>query len=547
MTPREAAGLVWGCLLLVLTHSVACTEASRSDRTATGDAPGNAAQRSRELRAVALPDLSRTAATVQAQITERYSAFQQRIAASSLPPAERANEYGDMGKLFLAADLLDVAEACFLNASALAATDMRWPYFLGHLHRKQGALETSAEFFEAARRLDPSHFATSIWSGEVHLAREDPNQAEPHFARALSMQPRSAAALAGIGRAALGKRDFARAVTYLEQSLSIDADAAVVHYATGMAYRGLGQQEKAEAHLRQKAGGDVLVPDPLMQDVQQLLQSAPAFESLGIRALANGEPKAAVGYFEKGLALAPEDPSLHQRLGTALYLTGAPDAARAHFETALRLSPSFAPAHYSLGVLLASSGRYPEAVERFSAAATHDRHYVEPRLQMADILRHTGRPQQALRYYAEVLQIDPRSVEGQFGEALALVALKRYRDAHRRLESAVVAHPDERELTHVFARLLAAAPDDRIRDGARALQLVRPLLERDRNVEFGETLAMALAETGAYDEAVSLQRDLIVDAERSDRRDVMPRLAANLERYEHRQPCRTPWPADQLP
>lgn len=544
---REAARFLSGCLLLALTHVVACTQASSSDRAATGETPGSTAPRSRELRTVALPDLSRTAASVQAQVTERYHAFQQRIATPSLPPAERANEYGDMGKLFLAADLLDVAEACFLNASALAATDMRWPYFLGHLYRKQGALDKSVESFEAARRLDPNHFATWIWLGEVHLERDDPNQAEPHFTRALSTQPRSAAALAGLGRTALGKREFGRAVTHLEQSLAIDADAAVVHYAIGMAYRGLGQPDKAEAHLRRKAGGDVLVPDPLMQDVQQLLQSATAFESLGIRALANGEPKAAVGYFERGLALAPEDPSLHQRLGTALYLTGAPDAARAHFETALRLSSSFAPAHYSLGVLLASSGRYAEAIERFSAAATHDRNYVEPRLQIADILRHTGRPQQALRYYAEVLQIDARSVDGQFGEAMTLVALKRYRDAHGRLESAVAAYPDEREVTHALARLLAAAPDGQIRDGARALQLVRSMGERDRNVELGETLAMALAETGAYDEAVSVQRELIVEAERVDRRDLLPSLAANLQRYERGQPCRTPWPADQLP
>lgn len=543
---RRAAGVL---LAALLTPTLACTRPGSPTRA--HDQPAtiepSVSLDGRALRPVKVPSLTGIVESAQAQIRARFALFEQRLADPRLSLAEQASEYGEMGILFLAAELFEAADVSLNNASILSRRDMRWPYYLGHLYKQTGASEKSVAFFEEARRLEPGYFATLIWLSEVYLGRGEPDKAEPLLATALASQPRSAAALAGLGRVALAKKEFARAVGHLEQSLSINGDAAVVHYAIGMAYRGLGQTEKAELHLARRSEGDVLVPDPLMQDVQQLLQSATSLESLGIRALANGQPKAAVGYFERAVALAPQDASLHQRLGSALYLIGNPSAARERFDTALRLSPAYAPAHYSLGLLLASSGRYEEAIERFKAAATHDRNYVEPRLQIADFLRHTGRPQEALFHYAEILEIDPRAADARLGEALALVALKRYRDAHRRLEEAVGMRPDDTELTHALARLLASAPDDGIRNGARALGLVRPLVERGGNVESQETMAMALAETGAFDDAIARQRRLIEAAGKSDRADLIARLQANLKRYERHQPCRTPWPPDQLP
>jgi hypothetical protein len=96
--------------------------------------------------------------------------------------------------------------------------------------------------------------------------------------------------------------------------------------------------------------------------------------------------------------------------------------------------------------------------------------------------------------------------------------------------------------------VLAAAPDDRVRDGARARALVEDILSREqRTLDLGETMAMAMAEMGRYDDAASLQRDLMTGAGRAGLHGVMPRLKRNLDLYEKRQPCRTPWSAEELP
>jgi hypothetical protein len=114
------------------------------------------------------------------------------------------------------------------------------------------------------------------------------------------------------------------------------------------------------------------------------------------------------------------------------------------------------------------------------------------------------------------------------------------------LAEAMDLHPQEPAFARAVARLLAAAPDDRVRDGRRALSMVQDLLGRQpRTIELAETLAMASAEVGEYSGAVATQREAIAAAERMGRRDVVARLNANLERYQAGRPCRTPWQASE--
>jgi uncharacterized protein HemY len=68
--------------------------------------------------------------------------------------------------------------------------------------------------------------------------------------KAQSLAPREAAALYGLGRVALEERDFAGAVKQLEAALALVPSASRVQYPLAMAYRGLGNTQQAEAHLR---------------------------------------------------------------------------------------------------------------------------------------------------------------------------------------------------------------------------------------------------------------------------------------------------------
>lgn len=239
------------------------------------------------------------------------------------------------------------------------------------------------------------------------------------FARALALEPRSVAALFGQGRAALANRDYARAAESFEQALAIDPRASMVHYPLALAYRGLGEIDRAEAQARLRGDVEVGPTDPRMQQLALLLNSATAYEKRGLRALDARDWTSAASAFGKAVELEPGNATLHHRLGTALSLAGDARGAVQQFEEAIRRSPGYAPAHFSLGVLLASSGRNLEAIERFAAAVRYEPENADARLQLAAALVRAQRYQDARNQLIEGARLNPERPEfarllGQF-------------------------------------------------------------------------------------------------------------------------------------
>lgn len=537
MTPTRRQ-LVAGFVAAV---SLACTQPGPTGTT------GTSASSRPALRPVTLPDLSKMVASVQSQLRDRHHSLITAAANAGTPDAELAIAYGDMGKLLMAAQYAEAAEASFLNAQTLAASDVRWPYYLAHLARTQGDLPKARVLFERAVELQPADVAALVWLGDIALAMGEPEAAEPRFATALALQPNSLSARFGLGRAALARNRHQEAVTYLEDVLTRDPKAASAHYPLSLAYSALGNTQKAGEHLRQRREHEILPADPLMVELDSLLQSPHTFETLGIRALNAEDWNGAAAEFRKGLALAPDNASLHHRLGTALNMLGDAQSAEAEFETAVRLASDYFPAQFSLGVIRQARGRHAEAIEHFSAALRARANYPEARVRLAASLRRVGRAQDALPQYEQVLAVDPSLTEARFGSAMALVQLGRYRDARDLLDRATQAYPEQVVFAHGLARVLAASPDGGTRDGQRALTLVQDLMKHGRTLDLGETTAMALAEVGQFAQASSIQRELIAAAEKSKLTSVVARLSRNLQLYEQRQPCRTPWSADEIP
>jgi tetratricopeptide (TPR) repeat protein len=497
------------------------------------------------LRMVVLPDLSRLEESVQTQLRERYGTLSAKQNDPAASDADLATEYGETGALLMAAGLNDPAEAALLNAEALAPHEMRWPYYLGHLYRAKGDIPSSTSAFERALRSAPNHVPTLLWLAEAALDQGTPDSAERLFAKAASLEPRSAAAHYGLGRAALARKDFARAAHSLEEALAIDNKASVIHYSLAMAYRGLGDHQRAESNLRRR-GTIPIQPDPLRKALDDVLQSALTYEKNADAAGNRGEWAGAAEYLTKAVALAPTRASPRHKLGTALFYLKDRPGAFEQFQEAVRLAPGFAAAHYALGVLHEEADEYDRAIDSYSAAIKSEPANVDARLGLANAFRRSGRLAASLSEYERVLTIDPRLVKARFGYAAALIRLGRYREALDEVVDAMDLYPNDPSLARMAARLFAAAPDDRVRNGRRALEIAQALVTgQPRTIELVETLAMVSAENGEYKAAVQGQREAIEAASRAGRRDVVDRLSSNLERYLGGRPCRTPWRPDE--
>jgi tetratricopeptide (TPR) repeat protein len=508
------------------------------------------------LRAVVLPDLTRVDGSVREQMREREATLQAVLARPTATKAEKAAAFGGLAVLLHASEFYEAAEPAYLNAQDLAPAEPKWPYLLAHLHKSRGEPAQAIADLTRVLELAPNDVAGLIWLGRMYMDQGEADKAEPLFARARDAAPGTVAALLGLGQAALARKDFPSAVSVLEEALQVDPAAASLHSPLAMAYRGLGDTTRAEAHLRQWRNTEVLVPDPVRMELDLALQSSLSFELRGVRALEARDFKAAADFFRQGVAITegtvPLGRSLRHKLGTALFMSGDLTGAIEWFREAVRLAPATgrdeaaAKAHYSLGVLMATAGLGPKAIEHLRSAVSYNPNYVEAWQALGDALRRAGRVNESLEPYQEALRANPRFPDARLGYGMALVRLGRYREARAWFEESVASRPDLADQKHILARLLVASPEDAARSGARGLTLVQDLLAStaERTTALGETFAMALAETGDYTQAAGVQRDVLAAAGKAGLDWDVRRMTRNLRLYEQRRPCREPWSLD---
>lgn len=490
---------------------------------------------------VPVPPLNGARAEVRERIERARLAVE---AASGRPAAERAAAYGELAMLCHAHSLLDCARAAYADAGVLAPDAFRWWHLLGLVERDLGHDEAAVAALERAAALRPGEPATLVRLGELHESRGENEAADRAFETALEAAPHTAAALAGLGRLALGRDDAATAVRRLEAALREAPEADRLRVPLAMAYRGLGDTDRAASLLAE--AGDTAPPldDPWMDEVWGLEHGPLGALNVGQARMREGDPAGAVEAFRAAVAAAPDEAATHANLGHALAALGRLDDARRSLERALELRPDSARAHYDLGVVLARAGQDAEAVSQYRAALSLEPDLVAARLNLANSLRRTGRVADAVRAYHAVVDADPARATARIGEALGLVQLGRFDAAVERLERARDALPDDRGIVQALVRLLAAAPDERVRDGERAVRLARALLDGQPAPDELSAVAMAAAEVGDFASAIDVAGRAVGAGGPDAPAWFRAALAEELRLYREGRPCRRPWRAD---
>ena len=284
----------------------------------------------------------------------------------------------------------------------------------------------------------------------------------------------------------------------------------------------------------------------MMDRLNALLNSALAYEVSGVDALDRADFNGAVESFRKGVEVAPKEPSLHHKLGTALALLGDTAAAVEQFNQALTLDPNFVKAHYSLAVIQASTDQTAAAIQHFErraegrarlrrgtaaarACSAAKRTARTPRFRTT---RKSSRRTHAFRKRASATL--PRSFACADEPMLATI-----------WPTPCASTRTSLRLTNALARVLAAAPDDKVRDGRRALATVQPVIALVRARDTLETMAMVQAEVGQFTRPCGGSRTRLRRRSKPAAMASLLRIADNLRFYESRKPCRTPWRPDE--
>jgi tetratricopeptide (TPR) repeat protein len=238
--------------------------------------------------------------------------------------------------------------------------------------------------------------------------------------------------LLGMAQAELGR--FAEALPGLEKGFKQSADAEVRRMCglqLERAYTGLKRDSKAvevAMELNRLYPDD---PEILYQTgkiygnfafltMQKLAQVAPSsvwrHQAAAEADESQGSYSLAVIEYRQVLALEPDRPGVHYRLGRTLLarsyqVTSAQDTAEAakEFEQELQCDPTNANAAYELGEVRRKGGQFDEAQRLFESALRNYPNFEEAHLGLASVLLSLQKPELALPHLLKAVELNAQS------------------------------------------------------------------------------------------------------------------------------------------
>ena len=497
------------------------------------------------------PNFDRLETAVAEQIKGVRQSLSETMAKQDVSTKELADAYGLMGQLYHAYELSDAAEACYQNASRLAPADYRWHHLLGALYEQSGKLEEAIVQFQTAWQLRPTSDAAPVRLGNIYLQQNRLEDAQEQFVIALKVDASSVAAVNGLGEVALAAKKYQIAVNYFEQVLDKVPAANRVHYSLAMAYRGLGELEKAKEHLDKNGTVGLRPNDPLVDELRNLVEGERLYLIRGQLAFSAKRFQEAAEAFGKAIEAKPDSARAHVNLGSSLAELGKIDEALKHYEIALQHDDKSFAAHFNLGILQFRREQFDGSLEHFKTAVDLRPKDFQANRQLAKNLQAVGQDEEAIAQWQLVRGLAPQDEDTALLLADLLIGKGRYEEALTTLDEFNGLLPDRGRVAHVLAALLATCPNEKLRNGDRAVQLATSVYTEQKSIEHGQTLVWALAESGRCEEAAALQKQLIAEAEKSAatdteateedqaaQADAIAKMKEGLLRYETGSPCR---------
>jgi tetratricopeptide (TPR) repeat protein len=206
----------------------------------------------------------------------------------------------------------------------------------------------------------------------------------------------------------------------------------------------------------------------------------------------------------KAKDLAEESSAWHNHVGSAHAEEKDYSTALTDFTEAIRLHPKDAAAYYNRGTAFSQTGDYNRAIADFTDA----------------------------------ILLDPELLHAYHNRGYARAARKEYELAIGDYSKAILLDPDDAIAHNCLAWLWAVCPEDRLRDGPKAIEYARRACELTdwTNANHLGTLGAALAEAGYFDEAVKWEKKALQDSAYNLENGEQARQRIRL--YEQKKPCR---------
>jgi tetratricopeptide (TPR) repeat protein len=301
-----------------------------------------------------------------------------------------------------------------------------------------------------------------------------------------------------------------------------------------------GPQAAHVRHLRGVALTRAGRHDQALDELEAALRLEPGsvliLVSRGNAWFAKGDHDRAIADFSNAIERDGRFATAWMYRGIVRSAKGDHDAALRDLDEALRLEPRYALAFNSRGTVWQAKGDSVRALADFDEAIRLDVHHPWAFNNRGNLWFAKPDFEKAAADYTSAIAADPREVLPYLNRGTVWQARGKFDQAVADYEAAIRIDPNHALAHNSLAWLLATCPEEKFRDGRRAVEEAKKSYElsEGKRVDFLDTLAAAHAEAGEFDQARSWQAKAVELAPESKK----PGYVVRLKLYESRQPFR---------
>jgi tetratricopeptide (TPR) repeat protein len=386
----------------------------------------------------------------------------------------------------------------------------------GDAKRASGALDEAIRLSNE----DPA-FRTKALTLRATLD-EDPKKKIADLDEAIRTNPHDVDAVRLRGAVHADQEQYEKALADFDTALQMEPDDAATHLERGKVLVELKKYDEAVASL-DKAGE--LAP----QSAAPLIQKARIY---GIQSKLDKALEA----LNLAHTLEPANPAVLLLRASVYQEKDDAEKALADVDQVLKAHPDLPIAMRFRASILAQSGKFDLAARQLEELQKSEPADLEVELQLGLFYSAEKQYKKAIEKFQAVLEKQPENAVALRGRGDVLLSLGRQAEAIADYEKAIKIDPDDTGVLNNLAWVLATSPDEKLRNGKRAIELATKACELTeyKKPHILSTLAAGYAETGDFNTALKWSQKAVDTGDEEQ----LEALKKELESYKAGKPVR---------